>query len=244
MIKGFFKKKDASSRIPLIDALRGVAVLLMVAHHFLYDLWTFLGAPSWLFTNPVFDFLHYVFAGLFIMLSGVSARFSRSNLKRGLKVIAAALAITLVTWQMDMIIVFGILHFLGFSMVFYALTRRLWDRIPEKAAPILYVALTVASILFLDGVSSTSNWLWMFGITYAGFFSADYFPILPWIFVFLFGTWMGEIIRQRRMPEWFYSVRVPRLSSVGRKSFLIYLVHQPILYGLTMLIGFVLGLPK
>ncbi len=244
MIRGFFKKKDAASRIPLIDALRGLAVLLMVAHHFLYDLWAFLGAPSWLFTNPVFDFLHYLFAGLFIMLSGVSSRFSRSNLKRGIKVIAAALAITLVTWQLDMIIVFGILHFLGFSMVFYALTRRIWDKIPERIAPILYIVLMIASILFLNSIKSASEWLWMFGITYPGFSSADYFPILPWIFVFLFGTWLGEIIRQGKMPEWFYSVKSPRLSSVGRKSFLIYLVHQPVLYGLTMLIGLVFGLPK
>ena len=66
-------------RIDLIDALRGLAVLLMVFHHLMFDLVEFLGAPTWFFANPVFNFLHYIFAGVFIFLSGVSSQFSRSN---------------------------------------------------------------------------------------------------------------------------------------------------------------------
>ncbi len=54
---------ERPARIELMDALRGLAVCLMVLHHFLYDLCEFLGAPWWLFTNPVFDVLHYFFAG-------------------------------------------------------------------------------------------------------------------------------------------------------------------------------------
>ena len=88
---------ERPARIELMDALRGLAVCLMVLHHFLYDLCAFLGAPWWLFTNPVFDVLHYFFAGLFIFLSGISSDFSRSNLKRGAKAMALALGITLVT---------------------------------------------------------------------------------------------------------------------------------------------------
>ena len=66
---------ERPARIELMDALRGLAVCLMVLHHFLYDLCEFLGAPWWLFTNPVFDVLHYFFAGLFIFLSGISSDF-------------------------------------------------------------------------------------------------------------------------------------------------------------------------
>ena len=84
--------RPAGERIQSIDALRGLCVVLMCIHHLLYDLAAFLGAPWWLFDNPVFRILHYIFAGCFIFLSGLSSRFSRSNTKRGLKVIAIALA--------------------------------------------------------------------------------------------------------------------------------------------------------
>ena len=117
---------ERPARIELMDALRGLAVCLMVLHHFLYDLCEFLGAPWWLFTNPVFDVLHYSFAGLFIFLSGISSDFSRSNLKRGAKAMALALGITLVTYFMDMTIVFGVLHLLASCMLLFGLTRKLW----------------------------------------------------------------------------------------------------------------------
>ena len=122
---------ERPARIELMDALRGLAVCLMVLHHFLYDLCAFLGAPWWLFTNPVFDVLHYFFAGLFIFLSGISSDFSRSNLKRGAKAMALALGITLVTYFMDMTIVFGVLHLLASCMLLFGLKRGFWERCPR-----------------------------------------------------------------------------------------------------------------
>ena len=72
-------------RVAMLDILRGVSVFLMVIHHFLYDLVVFCSAPVWLFKNPVFQELHYFFAGLFVLLSGIACRFSHSNLLRGAK---------------------------------------------------------------------------------------------------------------------------------------------------------------
>ena len=148
-------------RIQLIDALRGLAVLLMVVHHFLYDLVAFCGAPAWLFSNPVFNFLHYIFAGLFLFLSGVSSNFSRSNVKRGLKALACALVITAVTTVMDMPIVFGVLHLLGTCMVLYGLTRRFWEKLPFWVVPVVSVVGIVLTGHMAGGVMSESRWLWM-----------------------------------------------------------------------------------
>lgn len=231
---------ELPKRIKLIDAVRGLCVVLMVIHHLLYDLVIFLEAPPLLFTNPFFDVLHYFFAGMFIFLSGISSRFSRSNVKRGLKVIAAALVITVVTVFLEMPIYFGILHFLGFCMVFYGLTNKFWDMLPAWLAPFLYIALLAASAVWVDKTGFVqAKWLWMFGFKYDGFYSADYFPILPWIFVFLLGTWAGKYIREGFLPDWFYTSDVPPLSAIGRRAFIIYLLHQPVLYGLVMLIRLV-----
>jgi len=249
---------EQKKRIELIDGLRGLSVVLMVIHHLLYNLAAFLDAPWWVFTNPVFDVLHYFFAGLFIFLSGVSSRFSRSNIKRGLIVIALAIVISAVTFFIGMPIWFGILHLLGFLMLFYGLTHRLWERIPGKVAPLIYIPLIVAGAVAYAQASLTSGSLWVRNIlAVVGFrqtdkFQADllpwdpgfvfgsydYFTILPWLFVFLLGTWAGYYIRERKLPGWFYEYKPPFFPMVGRKALIIYVLHQPILYGAVIGIRF------
>ncbi len=231
----------AKQRIQLIDALRGLAVLLMVIHHFLYDLAAFAGAPWWLFSNPIFNPLHFVFAGLFIFLSGVSSNFSRSNIKRGLKALLCAAVITAVTVWMDMDVWFGVLHLLSVCMILYGLSRPLWEKLPSWVVPVLSVAGIVLTGHMVYGVPTEIPYLWMFGWTTADFVSTDYFPLLPWAFVFLLGTWAGRYIKAGRLSEWFYTVKAPRLAAVGRYSLVIYMLHQPVLYGLTMVIVYLMG---
>lgn len=233
-------------RIQIIDALRGLSLVLMVIHHFLLDLVVLCGAPKWLFTNPVFDILHYIFAGAFIFLAGVSCRLSHSNLARGVKCFAVAMAMTVVT-SLPIInspIRFGVLHLLGFSMIFFALTGRAWDAIPRKLMPFVYIALIVGSNLLIKyvDVGGAARYLFMFGWKYRGFYSADYFSIFPWFFVFLLGTWFGLYVRDRLLPEWFYTFTCPVFPEIGRRSLLIYIVHQPILYGLIYAAKFALSL--
>ena len=253
MYNGHMKQKK--KRIELIDGLRGLAVSLMVIHHLLYNLAEFLGAPWWLFTNPVFDVLHYIFAGLFIFLSGVSSRFSRSNIKRGLLVIALALVISAATYYIGMPIWFGILHLLGFLMLLYGLTHRIWEAIPGKAAPAIFIPLIAASALAVERIPLTPGQLWAQNLLAVlgwwdqpgrfnkallpwdadfVFGSFDYFPLLPWLFVFLLGTWAGYYIRERKLPAWFYEYKPPVFPAIGRKALMIYMLHQPVLYGVTI----------
>jgi len=232
---------EQGKRIELMDAMRGLAVILMVIHHFFYDLVVFCGAPWWLFGNSVFNFLHYIFAGLFILLSGVSSNFSRSNVKRGLKALACAAVITVVTVLMEMDIWFGVLHLLSACMIFYGLTRTFWEKLPAWVVPVLSVAGVLATGHMVMGIPTEQPGLWMFGLTTADFVSTDYFPLLPWAFVFWFGTWAGRYVKAGKLPAWFYAARAPRLAAVGRKSLLIYVLHQPALYAITMVIAFAMG---
>ena len=232
--------ENVKKRIEIIDALRGFAVMMMVIHHALYNSAAFLGAPWWLYSNPVFNVLQAIFIGIFIAISGISSRFSRGNTERGAIVIVIAVIITYATIRMDMPIYFGILHLLGFFMIFYGLTRKFWDSIPEKAAPYIYIVLTIMSVAARVYLSPTSenlvirDILSVLGWKQPGFVNYDYQTILPWIFIFLFGTWVGKHIREERFPNWFYEKKVPFFPLIGRHALMIYVLHQPIMFGLTM----------
>lgn len=228
--------EQATRRIELIDAVRGFDLYVMVVHHIFYDLCAFCGLPWVWFSNPVWNVVHYLSAGTFILLAGVSANFSHSNLKRGLRTLAIALGITAVTVLMNMPILFGVLHLLGCCMVLYAVTARFWQRLPAWTIPALSLAGVLATAKLVNGYPSAVPHLWMLGLTTPDFSSADYFPLLPWVFVFLFGTWAGKYVREGRLPRRFYEARAPRLAAVGRHSLLIYVLHQPVLYALTMLV--------
>lgn len=220
----------SSKRIQLIDAVRGFCVILMVGYHFAFDLVDMLHVSGRLFNSPAVGTFRYLFAGTFILISGVSSRFSHSNVKRGLKVIAAAAAITAATYFFNYTVLFGILHFLGFCMVFYGLTSRFWDKMTGGFVPVLYCVLFVLSYLALNRLNPVNaSWLWPLGLWNRGFYSSDYYPIFPWIFVFLWGTWLGKYIKDGKFPDWFYTANPPVLPQIGRKSFIIYLVHQPVL---------------
>lgn len=223
-------------RIEVIDTLRGLSVVLMVIHHFAVDLAIFGIIPMWLLELKIVYFLHIIFASVFISLSGVSSRVSRSNVRRGIKTLLCAAAVTLATWLVGLIDLWGVLHLLGFCMLMYGLLSKWLDKISSLPGMALYLTLfVVASILLLDKAFEV-KYLSILGFRNVDFSSSDYFPILPWVFMFLFGTCLGRVIFDGGMPARFYGGGVPILSKIGRKSLLIYMLHQPILYGLVFLI--------
>ena len=82
-------------------------------------------------------------------------------------------------------------------------------------------------------------YLYPFGIVSPDFRSSDYFPLLPWFFLFLMGSWLGNW--KERVPENFRRLRVPGLAWLGRHSLLIYLVHQPVLVAVSMVLSKLAG---
>lgn len=234
-------KNPPSGRIQLIDAVRGLAIVLMVAYHAGYDLVAAELIPEHVLYNPLLNTLEPLFAGLFICLSGVSARYSRDNRKRGLKVLGCALVVSLVTGLVtDTPIYFGILHCLGMCMVLTGEPSGWLDRIPRRWQPVLFGGLFAAAFLLFPVRGEEFvriPYLYMFGFAAPDFASPDYFPLFPWFFLYPLGAWAGRYIREGRLPQWFYTCRVPVLPALGRRTLLIYMLHQPVLYGAVALIA-------
>lgn len=229
-------KKDKTGRIELLDALRGLAVILMVGYHFLYDAVTFLGVPDKYIDNTVADVVQIVTATTFVVLCGISSRYSKSNIKRGIETLIIAVVISVVTFVIDMPIIFGILHLLGTCMLLYGLMKRFIDKVPAWVMLVAGIVLSVLSKIGVKSVVPVNNYFWIFGFYTKEFVSYDYFPLLPWLFVFLTGTAIGYYIREQKFPRQFYTLKVPVLSSIGRYSLIIYVLHQPLIYGLMMIL--------
>ncbi|MCL2747059.1 MAG: DUF1624 domain-containing protein [Oscillospiraceae bacterium] len=236
-------KANKKARIPIIDALRGLSIILMVAYHTGYDLVLFKLAPKAALYNPLLAFLQPFFAGVFIVLAGVSARYASNNHARGARVLACALIVSIVTGFIGVPVSFGILHCLGFCMVLCGDPATWVDKIPRKAQPLLFCGLFIACYLFIPvrgDIFSTVPYLYAFGFVGPTFTSADYFPLLPWLFLYLLGTWVGSYIKAGRFPRWFYNFRIPVLPVIGRHTLLIYMLHQPVVYLAVSLLAHIL----
>jgi uncharacterized membrane protein len=238
------EKAGGPERIWEIDFLRGLSITLMVGYHLLFDLGEFSGVRRFLgfstnLSSAAWTAAQFFFAGLFVVLSGISSTLSRGNLRRGLRLLAVSLAVTAVTFLFEptSAVYFGILQCLAVSILVYGAAL-------EKARPAacavwgaLIIGLGAAVPLLTKGMTIRSDWLLPFGIHTPSFSSFDYFPLVPWLGIFLAGTALGQ---------WLYASRrslIPRhlpatvINVAGRHSLLIYIVHQPVIMGVLYVLG-------
>lgn len=239
--------KRLNGRVWLLDEIRGVAILLMVLYHTGYDLVAIFGLDFPFFFSRGLNFVRDLMAGTFILLAGCACRFSRNNLQRGLSVFLFGMAMTAVTLLIipEQRILFGILHLLGLSMILFPFLRRALDKLPPLWGFLLFTALFL--LLFrvpagqvlglpLPSAPYELRFLFPLGFPAPAFYSSDYFPIVPWMFLFFAGSYAGIPIKAGRFPSFFYRQHSEPLCFIGRHTLWIYVLHQPIIYGLLSLI--------
>ena len=244
-------RRNPSPRITFLDWLRGLLLLSMMFYHLCYDLVMIFGLELAFFFSPFMHWLQTCTAGAFILLAGVCCCFSRSNLRRGFKVFGCGMLLTLITAlaMPSQLVLFGVLHLLGVCMILFGLLRPVLERIPVWAgaaacALLFLLTLSVSAGSFggpfftvsLPASLYEAGWLFPLGFPSGRFFSSDYFPLFPWFFLFLCGSFLGRLMKSHRLPGLFYRDCLPWLSAMGRHSLWIYLLHQPVLYGVLWLV--------
>ena len=78
--------------------------------------------------------------------------------------------------------------------------------------------------------------LFPLGIISSTYSSADYFPMMPWFFIFMSGSYFGYWFKNGDMPKSFYKPHCKWLAAVGRVTIWIYILHVPIILGIFSLI--------
>jgi uncharacterized membrane protein len=120
----------SGARYRMIDSLRGLALLNMLAFHFAYDVNVIYSANYLWPTFPGIVIWERFICCAFILISGISLNFSSHPFRRGLIVNACGLLITAVTGLVmpKQIVVFGILNCIGCSMLITQALRKLLER--------------------------------------------------------------------------------------------------------------------
>ena len=248
------KTNSSKKRLNLLDTVRGVAILGMIFIHVSYDIPAIFGAfPPYLGTFGYEVFCQCVRI-TFIFLSGFCVLLGKKTLKRGLIVSAAGILVTVVSVFIKEPIYFGVLTLIGVCMLLSIPFKKIVTR---KNAPVFFfvcLLLFFATIRIHNGyfgiykhpvffypsvLYSTTNPVLTPVFAFLGFpgprfSSADYFPLFPWFFLFLSGlsfyAWMGETLKQK---EWM-KLRIEPMTFLGKYSLWVYLIHQPIIYGIML----------
>ena len=196
------QQKAPASRYALLDELRGLDLVSMMLYHACWDMMFLFGIwMDW--------------------YAGMPGRL----------------------WQQTICVVFGVLTFLGSAMLLTGVLEPLLKKIPPAAG------LAVSAVLFALTYHLDERWLgfgglrlalpdaWyanyftaFFGFLPFDFYSTDYFALLPWLFLFWAGYFLHGVVGRARMEPLRRSV-CPALGWMGRHSLLLYLLHQPVIYG-------------
>ena len=228
-------------RSSVLDILKSVAVVNMVAYHTLYDVVYIFGVPvAFMGTRASFVWQQAI-CWTFILVSGALSLSSRKPYRRAAVVFGGGLLLTAVTYTVmpSERLSFGILHFRGAAAFLTALLRPALNRIPAAAGAAVSAALFAVSYTVPHGHLAffgtelpeflyNARWLFFAGFMPPGFYSADYFPLIPWLFLFWTGLFAWRIIGPKLAD-------VPRIGAcewISRRTLLIYLLHQPVAYGI------------
>lgn len=186
-----------------LDALRGLALVLMIAFHANYLLVRLFGDETLDISPRGWYAVGNMSAILFLLVSGVSfflfaqgrsrQEIVVGTMKRTALLTAVAVGISVVTFLFSPEggVVFGIIHFFAVSSLLLPIFAplRKWSVL----AGLFVLALgTVFSEVYVE-----YPFLFFLGLRSTAFSSADYYPIFPWFSVVLIGYGMACFLAEK-----------------------------------------------
>lgn len=232
------------ARFALVDLLRGLAILAMVAYHLAWDLY-YLGftatdvmvEPGWIaFQRGILSSFLLLVGAALVLGHGRGVRWPAFR-RRFAVVLAAALVVSAGTYAVfpEFFVFFGVLHAIALFSI---------CALPLLRAP-LWLVLAAAAVFLLTPVllvvpefsDRRLAWIGLWAETPP---TTDIVPFFPWFGVVLLGVAGMRVLLVspwRPLLEGWRAGRWSRwLAIAGRWSLVIYLVHQPLLFGgLTLL---------
>lgn len=250
-------------RYEYLDVLRGITLVSMMLFHGVWDLVYIAGFRwKWFYGTGAYIWQQSI-CWTFILLSGFCCCMGKRRLKRGLLVFGSGMLVSAITLLVipEQRVVFGVLTLLGSCMLIMIPLQKLLDHIPAH--------LGFGGSLLLFVLSRDVNWGYVgfeglkwyklpdslyqggypmtyLGFMQKGFFSTDYFSLLPWFFLFAAGYFLYRLAEGKNMPDAIHEKygKLPRslrnlmkpFAFLGRHSLVIYLLHQPVIYFLTIML--------
>ncbi len=234
-------------RYHLLDGIRGIVLLSMIAYHFSWNMVYMYGAKwSWYRSTGAYIWQQSI-CWTFIILSGFCWSMGKQPLKRGLMVFGGGLLVTAVTLAAMPYnrVVFGVLTCIGSAMLLMIPLDKVLRKIPSGPGMILSMGLFILTRNINRGWLGFEGWKlaalpqsWYrnlltayFGMPSAEFYSTDYFSLIPWCFLFITGYFFHGICKKRDFLRWeLLQKKIPFFDFLGKHSLLVYLLHQPVLY--------------
>jgi uncharacterized membrane protein len=229
-----------SGRIPEIDALRGIALCLMIVYHFCFDLRFYHVIAADFENDPFWLGFRALIVSLFMTLVGVSlvladrAGATTVHFWRRVGVIGAcALAVSVGSWIVfpRSYIYFGILHSIAVASVLA------WPLARRPRAAFLVGCVVIAAGLALAHPAFDARALSWIGFTTHKPVAEDYVPLAPWAGAVFVGIALAHALQRGSFRALAPLSAAPApLGWLGRHSLVVYMVHQPILLGALWLV--------
>lgn len=223
-----------NKRIWEIDLLRVIAIMLMASFHTVYDLNEFLGIDI-AYQSGFWFWEGKVSALTFIFLAGISSGLSKNTVRRGINVLGFGLGISIATFLFlrEEYVRFGILHFLGTSMLLFPILKKLNKWVLSLAT----VIIALASI-YVKNITLKTSLLLPLGFKYSGFRTIDFYPLFPYLAVFILGVIAYKVYYYKKQSLFKFEFQNESINYMSKNSLAIYLIHQPIIIAALFLFKF------